>query len=55
MEINIERTDYYQDIASWHCLLLPSLGVGYCRGLLSISLYLFVWEFSINFEWADKL
>lgn len=50
MKVNFERTDYYQSKNSWFCMLLPSLSVGYCRGLLGISLYLFVWEFSINLE-----
>ena len=51
MKINFEKTNYYQAKNSWFCMPLPSLGIGYCRGLLCISLYLFVWEFSINFEW----
>ena len=54
MKIEFEKTDYYQNKNSWFCILLPSLGIGYCRGLFCVSLYLFVWEFSINFEWEDK-
>ena len=53
MRIDFERIDYFHDKNSWDCLLLPSFGVGYCRGLLSISLYLFVWEFDINFVWDE--
>ena len=55
MKANFKRINYYRNKNSWFCLLLPSLGVGYCRGLLSIHLCLFVWEFSITFEWEDKL
>lgn len=53
MKIKLERNDYYQNKNSWFCIL-PSLGVGYCRGLFCVSLYLFVWEFLITFEWEEE-
>lgn len=53
MSINFELINYFHNKNSWNCLLLPSLGVGYCKGFLSVSLYLFVWEFDINFEFKE--
>ena len=37
----------------WFCMMLPSLGIGYCNKFLSITLYVLIWEFSLNLNWEE--
>lgn len=40
---------------TWFCIF-PSIGVGYYKKFISITLYFFIWEFSINidFDYESK-
>lgn len=43
----------------WRCkqwfLILPTIGIGYCRKFLHITLYILAWEFSVEFNWEEQV
>ena len=49
MKIAIEVNNRYKK-GDWFCMILPSLGVGYYRKFLHITLYVLVWEFSVELD-----
>lgn len=54
MKVNFEIGCTCKNKKDWGVVLIPTISIGYCDKFFCFSLYVFAWEFSIDFNW-DKI